>query len=369
MRIGLVCPYNVHKGGGVQECVLAMQTELQRRGHYVKILTPQPREIKDVDAKDIIYIGRAADVKSPFHTTAQISVSLDNEAIDRVLSEEKFDILHFHEPWVPMVSLQILMRSQSRNVATFHAKLPETVMSRTIERVVTPYTRSIMKYLPALTAVSEAAAQYVRSITDKPVSIIPNGIDLKKYRASTPGATSKNTILFIGRLERRKGVKYLLEAFKVLAARDAGVQLCIAGDGPDREKLEMFVHEQGIPRVTFLGFVSEDKKLKLLAQARLFVSPALYGESFGIVLLEAMAAGVPVVAGNNPGYKSVMQGVGELSIVNPRDTEEFARRLQLLVADETLRKHWQTWAKPYVEQFAYHKVVDQYEALYQKLLA
>src|SRR5688572_9518907 len=128
MRVGLVCPYNIFKGGGVQECVLALQAELVKRGHVVKIITPLPLEQKSHTLPGTLFIGRATDVKSPFHTTAQLSASLDVQAIDRVLATEQFDILHFHEPWVPLVSMQILTRSQSKNVATFHAKLPETLM-------------------------------------------------------------------------------------------------------------------------------------------------------------------------------------------------------------------------------------------------
>src|SRR4051812_30400677 len=131
MRIGLVCPYNIFRGGGVQECVLALQKELKWRGHSAKIITPQPRQTAE-ELSDVLFVGTSTDIKSPFHTTAQVSVSVNVEAIDDLLAHEQFDILHFHEPWVPIMSRQLLTRSRSANVATFHAKLPETVMSRTI---------------------------------------------------------------------------------------------------------------------------------------------------------------------------------------------------------------------------------------------
>src|SRR3990167_1142172 len=181
MRIGLVCPYNIFKGGGVQECVLALQKELAKRGHEVHIITPTPRNLPKTIPDEIILLGSAANVKS-FHTTAQVSVSVNTELVDLALEKYNFDILHFHEPWVPILGRQILGRSSSKNVATFHAKLPDTVMSRTIEKVITPYTRSILKYLDNLTAVSDAAAEFVHSLTNKPVQIIANGIDLKHYR-------------------------------------------------------------------------------------------------------------------------------------------------------------------------------------------
>src|SRR5690606_31169474 len=149
MKIGLVCPYNIFKGGGVQECVLALQAEYQKRGHTATIITPRPRDFTTNPPDDIILVGLATDVKTIFHTTGQVSVSMDAKELEALLETHKFDVLHFHEPWVPIVSRQILSRSSTANIATFHAKLPETVMSKTIERVITPYTRSILKYITA----------------------------------------------------------------------------------------------------------------------------------------------------------------------------------------------------------------------------
>ena len=368
MKIGLVCPYNITKGGGVLEIVRAMQKELILRGHSVKIITPEPRELPDSHrTDDVIFVGSAADFKSPLHTTSQVSVTADMYGIETMLDEENFDILHFHEPWVPMLSRQILSRSQSVNIATFHAKLPETMMSRTVSRVVTPYTKAVLRNLDELTAVSEAAAEYVCTLTDAPVAIIPNGIDLSVYKTakrSPAKPDARKKILYIGRLERRKGVSCLLEAYGLLSDRSSDVELIIAGDGPDREKLEYTTREMELPNVTFLGYVSEKEKVKLLATADLFVAPALYGESFGIVLLEAMASGLVTVAGNNPGYASVLQELGSLSLVNPKDAQEFAGRMDVMLHDDNLRKLWQKWAKDYVKQFSYTTIVDQYEEIY-----
>ncbi|MBI3624137.1 glycosyltransferase family 4 protein [Candidatus Saccharibacteria bacterium] len=368
MRIGLVCPYNIFKSGGVQECVLAMQAELTHRGHQAWIITPTPRGRVKENSNKLILLGAMADFKSPFHTTAQGSVSVNTEVLQKALDEHQFDILHFHEPWVPILSRQILSRSQAKNIATFHARLPDNIMSRTIEKAIRPYTRSILKYLDSLTAVSDAGAEYIRSLTTTPVAIIPNGIDLERYGASTETAvTPKPNVLFIGRLEKRKGVKYLLAAYQLLAARHPEVSLTIAGDGPDRTKLASLATSLGLKRVRFLGYVTDDAKRRILNQATVFCSPALYGESFGIVLLEAMACGIPVVAGDNPGYRSVLRERGSLSLVDPKQPAAFARKLELLLFDQQLRALWQQWAKDYVQQFSYPRVIDQYEALYKQL--
>jgi phosphatidylinositol alpha-mannosyltransferase len=357
------------KGGGVQECVLALQSELKRRGHDVKIITPNPRDYEGEAKQDMILVGASTDIKS-FHTTAQVSASVSPDTIDDMLAAEQFDILHFHEPWVPVLSRQILTRSNAINIATFHAKLPDTVMNKTIERVITPYTKSVLKYLHAFTAVSEAAAGYISSLTDEKISIIPNGIDLKKYHFREKQTSEDGpVVLFIGRLEKRKGVKYLLRAFALLQQHEPQAKLLLAGAGPDRDKLEQLVAEYDLRHVHFLGYVDEAKKLELLEQADVFCSPALYGESFGIVLLEALASGLPTVAGSNPGYVSVMKGLGRISIVDPKDTEDFARLLAVMASEAALRRVWRDWAKTYVQQYDYAKVVDGYESLYKQVRA
>jgi phosphatidyl-myo-inositol alpha-mannosyltransferase len=369
MKIGLVCPYNVTRGGGVFEIVNDMRAGLTARGHEVRILTPQPRNVGDFDTSDVIFLGAAADVKA-MKTTPTFSASVDTDVIDHILEQEQFDVLHFHEPWVPVLSRQILSRSKAVNIGTFHAAIPETIMSRTIVKVVTPYTVPMLKYLHELTAVSDSAASYIRSLTDELVQIIPNGIDLARYTWQEHPARKDGTktVLFVGRLEARKGVKWLLKAFKLLQMSDPAVRLVIAGQGPDREKLELLAEDLKLENVEFLGFVSDEKKMQLLAQADLFVSPALFGESFGVVLLEAMASGNMVVAGNNSGYEDVMAGIGQISIVNPRDDAEFARRMSLLLNEPKLQKVFRDWSKAYVKQFNYPHVIDMYEKLYKDAL-
>lgn len=371
MKIGLVCPYNVLVGGGVQECVFALFDELTSRGHSVTIISPRPRRYDAEPPTGVRFVGMAAAVKS-FHTTAQISASAENDAIEAMLDEKKFDVIHFHEPWVPFVSRQILRRSTACNIATFHAKLPESRMNKTIERVITPYTSSIVKKFDALTAVSDAATDYVRLLTDRPISIVPNGIDLSKFsprpNAKTTHpfqqASKKKNILFIGRLERRKGLNYLLNAYHLLRQNEPATALHIAGSGPDTRRLKSYVLQHNIKDVHFHGYISEEKKIAMLQSADLFCSPAPYGESFGIVLLEAMSLGTPIVAGDNPGYTAVMQDIGNISIVNPRNPQLLANRLSLMLHNEELRKLWRRWAKEYVKQFSYKGIVDQYEALY-----
>ncbi|QQS69770.1 glycosyltransferase family 4 protein [Candidatus Saccharibacteria bacterium] len=367
MKIGLVCPYNITRGGGVQEVVKALQLEFTKLGHEAVVITPQPKEPYASRDHRVIFLGTATDFKSPLATTTQVSASVLTDEIDNMLEYEKFDVLHFHEPWVPVLSRQILSRSTCVNVGTVHAKLPETIASRALMRVVTPYTKPLIRYIDAFTAVSEAAAEYLRTLTDDPIEIIPNGIHTGHFRspAHLADLPKAKTILYIGRIEKRKGVKYLLRAFQILQERQPDARLIIAGDGVDREKMQELAEELQLQNVEFLGFIDDHTKLQLLHSADLFCSPAIYGESFGIVLLEAMASGLVTVAGNNPGYESVMTGLGQLSLVDPRDSKEFAHRMELLLTDEGIRQLWKKWAKKHIRQFEYHKVAAMYLSAYE----
>ncbi len=366
MKIGLVCPYNIFSGGGVQECVFALQKELNSRGYDAYIITPKPSKNLDNHLDKVILLGKSRPIRAA-KTSAQISINIETDAIEDVLRSHNFDVLHFHEPWIPMLSMQMMSSSDAAHVATFHAAMSERRTSRTVERVITPYTKSIFKYIDALTAVSPTATNYVKTLTKKPIEIVTNGIDLKKYSYTNNHKLDPKVkkIFYVGRLEKRKGLKYLLDAFKLLSDEDSSYKLIIAGDGPDREKLELYVKREKIKNVKFLGYIDEETKVQLFGESDIFCSPALYGESFGIVLLEAMARGCVVVAGDNSGYASVMEGRGQISLVNPRYTVDFARRIKLLATDEMLRSAWKDWALEHVKQFDYKKVVDGYESVYK----
>ena len=367
MKIGIVCPYDITRSGGVQEHVLAQAAELRSRGHDVRILTPRPRKHLKTPAEGVIFIGNSTKVKTPLKTSFEVGISLSRDEVETILTAEDFDLLHIHEPEVPVLGGQIVAKATCPIIATFHALAPDTAAGRTVGSVLGPLARPMLSKITAMTAVSDAAARFVRDQMPNKVRIIPNGIDLKKYQFK-PERPANQTILYVGRLEKRKGVRYLLKAFKLLVAQQPDAELLIAGDGEQRESLENYVKEKRIPGVTFLGFIDEEDKQRLLHEASLFCSPALYGESFGIVLLEAMASGTVTVAGANPGYESVLQGTGALSLIDPKETAEFARRLELLLTDRALREAWLEWAKDYVQQFDYERVVNQYEELYEDCL-
>ena len=379
MKIGLVSPYNIFRPGGVQTLVLAQYDELKKRGYDVKVIAPRPKvQSIEHDNKDIILVSECTPVNTPLHTMVDLTLQVDREELQRMLDKEKFDILHVNEPWVPRMPMQLLELSKARNIATFHAKLPESSLNKTFEKAISPYTKQVFKHLDYMTAASNAAAEHVRSLADSlretvKVEVVPCGIDLRLFDSKKVKPLAKydddiKTILYLGRLEKRKGTIYLIKAYEQLIKEHSDVRLLIASDGHKREMLENYVATQELPRVEFLGFVSDEEKRRLLKSADLFCVPSLYGEGFGVVLLESMAMDVVTVAGDNSGYSAVMTGKGSLSLVNPRSVGEFARRLELMLYDNDVRTMWREWAANEVKQYDYRIIVDRYEKIYEEVL-
>jgi phosphatidylinositol alpha-mannosyltransferase len=314
----------------------------------------------------VVFVGQSARIRAPQHTLADVS-AVGGSEVEQALEAEKFDLLHIHEPLIPILAMQMLSKISCPTIGTFHAALPDTFLAQVIAGSIGPYKRQIFKKLSAVTAVSEAAMSYLANEMDREsINVIPNGIDVERF--SQPDIEREpQTVLFVGRLEKRKGVRYLLAAWALVEKQLSEARLVIAGDGPERNMLESRTRQLKLQRVQFLGRVTDEEKRELLRRCSVYTSPALYGESFGIVLLEAMAAGAVTVAGSNPGYESVLTGTGRLSLVDSKASSELARRLVLLMSDQPLRKAWQSWAKREVLRYDFGSVVDAYEQLYQRL--
>ncbi|HET9850285.1 MAG TPA: glycosyltransferase family 4 protein [Candidatus Saccharimonadales bacterium] len=376
MKIALVCPYNIiERPGGVGDVVLHLRDGLTKKGHEVKIVTPRPAKYKGDAPPGYILLGNIAGTRfsAGLSTTGTWTFDIDSDEVKKVLDKEKFDVINFHEPWAPILARQMLQFSKAAHVGTFHANFVDSAAGKSLVNIFVPYARGVGEQMDLVTAVSPAPAAVLLDKGGpehrlvKTIRYIPNGIDLDKYQIKPAGAVKHpktKTVLYVGRLEGRKGVRYLLRAYHELTAKKLDVQLLIAGRGPDENKLRQYVKDNEIPNVTFLGFISDQEKIRHLHQADVFCSPAYRGESFGIVLLEAMAAGLPIVAADNVGYQSVMKDLGALSLVNPQDTIDFSRRIELFLYQDKLRKLWLDWAGEYVKQFSYPLVVDQYEKAY-----
>ena len=250
-------------------------------------------------------------------------------------------------------------------------------------RIFTPIGRPFLEKMHLFTATSPASAGMLISLANmkldhdrqmiENLKYIPCGVELsvfkpvkKRQPLSGPGT---KTIVYIGRLEKRKGVDWLVQAFAQLQKEMPNAHLVIAGSGQRANKLHQYIESEDVQNVTFPGYVTDEEKRRLLAHADLACFPSSYGEGFGIVLLEAMAMGTPLVAGNNLGYINVMTGRGRVGLVDPQATKDFANRMAVFLSDDEQRKLMVSWALKEVKKYDYPKVVDLYEAAYKDAIA
>jgi len=341
MKIALVSPYDFIHPGGVVNHILALYDQLREMGHEVRIIAPASRSVQSNDER-FLHIGKARPL--PVRgTTIRISLSLRLASkIKEVLSREKFDIIHLHEPFMPMLCSAMLRFSDSVNIGTFHAcrGSPGYNFGWPISKLMLCRRR---RKLAGKIAVSETAMDYASEHVPGQYTIIPNGIDLEHFSPDVLPierfADGKINILFVGRLEKRKGLDHLLKAYHKVKKEHANCRLIVVGPGVRfRRKYEIYVRRHRLADVVFVGMVDYDELPRYYKTADIYCSPATGRESFGIVLLEAMALGKPVVATSIEGYAGVMTNGKEGYLVPPKDDKELARLLLALINDDSLRQ-------------------------------
>ena len=384
MKIALVCPYNMlDRPGGVPQVVMHLHQGLKKRGHTVRVITQRPSAYKGEVPEDYILLGVTRTFKGGFGTEGNLGMPVDGEEVFRMLAEEKFDVINFHEPWIPMLAWQMLKHSEAAHIGTFHANLVDTAAGKTwTSTIFTPYGRPLLKKMDLFTATSPASAGMLISRANmrsaherrmiKNIKYIACGVELDTYKPAKKrmplSGTNTKTIVYVGRLEKRKGVDWLLKAFAKVVKEMPEVHLIVAGSGVLDAKLHQYVETEEIKNVSFTGYVSDKEKLRLLQHADLACFPSTYGEGFGIVLLEAMALETPFLAGNNLGYKNVMVDYGRIGMVDAKSSDDFANRIALFLTDKGLRKTFKWWEQKEVKKYDYPKIIDQYEAAYKEAI-
>ncbi len=335
MKIGIVSPYAYPRPGGANEHIRETYEQLRRLGHDVRIITAPWGD--DPPGQDIIQIGRAVAV--PYNgSIGRVTLSIRLEwLVDRMLRRERFDIIHHHEPLVPFLSLQILDAARCPQVATFHA-FGEISLGYWLFRRI---ARHYLSKLDARIAVSSAAKHFISTYFPGEYRIIPNGVDLDFYASARPFPEyrdEKVNILFVGRLEPRKGPMYLLEAYAALKRSHPETRLIVIGHGPLLGRMRRFVQRHHLGDVLFAGRVSNVEKARFYKTADVYCAPSTGQESFGVVLLEAMAAGTAVVASDIHGYKRVVQRNLSGLLVEPKDPDALCHAITRLIDDPDLRR-------------------------------
>jgi len=335
MRIGLVSPYDFPYPGGVTNHVRHLYHQFVELGHDVRILAPSSNRNLEREEPNVYRIGNVRRVPAN-GSIARITLSFRlARRVREVLACEDFDVVHVHEPLMPSLPLTVLKYSSAVNIGTFHA-YRGSYYGYFYGR---PMLRRAFNNLDGRIAVSRAAKRFVRQYFMAPYKVIPNGVEVQRFNPAAVSPLPELTdgrpnILFVGRPEKRKGVGYLLRAYPHIKHEfpDARFIFVGAGDWQD-SRYSRFIERHGMKDIIIAGRVSDSELPRYLRSAHVFCAPAVGGESFGIVLLEAMAAGLPVVATNIEGYAQVVTDGQEGFLVPPRNERAVADAVCHLLDD------------------------------------
>jgi phosphatidylinositol alpha-mannosyltransferase len=353
LKIGLVTPYVYPLPGGVNQHVRYLYENLRLRGHDVRIISTK-HGVQRASEGDVIRIGRGFSLPANGSVgTITLSPRFLSQVRD-VLEREQFDLLHFHEPFVPFLSLVVLGLSNSVNVATFHAFGGFSPAYSIGSRLMGPGINRIHGRI----AVSAAARHFIDRFFPGDYKVIPNGVDVGRFSRAVP------IILFVGRFEPRKGLLELLKAYRILRKTGCQCRLLVVGGGPQEREMRRYLMTRKLGGVEFLGRVSDDERDALFKTADVYCSPATGRESFGIVLLEAMAAGTAIVASDIHGYKGVVRRGREGLLVPPGKPKAIAGALAHLLGDDELRESMAASGLERAQEFSWERVTAKVEDYY-----
>lgn len=376
MKIGFVSPYDWSYHGGVRSHIRDLAAELERMGHSTAVITSATGKAGRTVEPHIYKLGWAVPI--PWNgSIARIATSPTLARQTRgVLEAEEFDIVHLHEPLapaLPLTTLHVLKGLKTVSVGTFHAFAPNTLsMPRVSYSLARAPLRRYFRRLTGRIAVSSAAYQFASRYFPGDYQIIPNGVDLLRFSTQAQPlpqfADGKLNILYQGRIEPRKGLKYLLHAIPQIRASYPNTRFIIASDGPQRERYEQFVQQQGWADVVFTGFIPSEEQSRYFASCDLFCAPSTGSESQGVVLLEAMASCKPVVASNIDGYRDVIGDGTEGILVPPRDSAALARAICTLLGNADLRATMGERGRERAAAFSWPQIASRITEYYESLI-
>jgi len=355
LRIGMVSPYSLTIPGGVQQQVLGLARALRKKGHEVRVLGPCDGPPPD---SFVTPLGNSL----PTAINGSVApVAPDASAAFRTiraLNDEAFDVLHVHEPLVPGPTLTAVLVKLAPIVATFHSA-GESGAYKTFQSLGRPIARRI----DVRVAVSKDAVELAQRYIGGEYEVLFNGIELDIYSGPTIEQRD-NAIFFCGRHEPRKGLGVLLEAVSLMPG---DVRLWVASDGPETEQLK--ARYENDQRIEWLGRISDTEKIQRLRRASVFCAPSLRGESFGIVLLEAMAAGTPVVSTDINGYRNVATDGENALLVEPGNAQALASAMSRIIADPRLATRLTSAGRDHAQSYSLDALADHYVVLYEKALS
>jgi phosphatidylinositol alpha-mannosyltransferase len=381
LNIGLVSPYDYSSQGGVTEHIKHLSAELKGMGHRTKILAPFSSERAELP-EDVYALGAVTPIPAN-GSIARISLSPDlGRTIKAILRTERFDVVHLHEPLMPAVPLLVLRNSAGPNVGTFHA-FGDMSAAYAMGR---PLLRRFFDRLDGRLAVSSSALEYVSQYFSGDYEIIPNGVEAQRFGSPQPPVSwmrdGRPTLLFVGRFEEhRKGLRWLLQALPLIEPYFPDLRLVVAGGGDPEEVTDwlplrdytrpgrtVYRSAGSAVEVEFTGFVPDQELPRYYQSCHVFCAPSTGGESFGVVLLEAMAAGAPIIASRIQGYASVLTHGREGFLTDPKNSAAIAAGIIRLLSDADLRAMMGQAGKRTAMQYDWPIVARQVLAYYERVL-
>ena len=371
MRIALVSPYDWAVPGGVNRHVASLALNFMRAGHDPEIIAPSSKPLRR-GSHHVRVIGESVIGLPASGSIANVCMSYDmGPKVSRLFKRERYDIVHIHEPFMPLLPFQFMRFSNATNVATFHA-------TRDGGSRVYAYTKFLIRphwhKIHARVCVSRTSLRMISRYFADRYQIIPNGIDYSFYAAEAPPMPDlmdgRRNILFVGRQEKRKGLPYLLEAYRELKRDMPDTRLIIVGpDGGLRGACLRYVEQQQLKDVHFVGYVADQDLPRYYRSADVFCAPNTGHESFGIILLEAMAASAPIVASDISGFRDVLTDGEHGMLVSPKDSGALARALTTLLNDADRRDSMAKLGSKHARKFAWEEVSSQVLSYYERALA
>ena len=367
MKIALITTYDFAIPGGVRNHIIELANALTHQGYCVKVIAPSSHPLIDPGVEHFIQIAKFPSAAKTGFIPPHLLLSLNViPRLRRVLNQEKFDLIHVHEPLLPPLCLSLLFYKRTPIIATFHTYYEK---GQPMYRVLQPVFNRLLKRLKDRIVVSEPAKAYIHQYFPYDYKIIPNGVNIKKYSRPiapvaelTPGYFN---VLFIGHAQfRRKGLKYLLEAFRLLKADYPKLRLVIAGTKWSGRHQPKALDTTDLKDIIYLGTVTENQLIGLYQQADIFCAPSTGNESFGMVLIEAMAAGAPIVATRIEGYARVVQHGLDAHLVEPKDSQALAVGLKHVIDDKAYRERLVNQARLNVKRYDWEGVAQEIAALY-----
>ena len=355
MRIGLVCPYSLTLPGGVQGQVIDLARALRRMGHDTRVLAPCDGPPPDAGVTPLGKSIPTASNGSVAPLAPDASCALRTI---RALRDEAFDVVHLHEPLCPGPTLTALLFTEAPMLGTFHRAGGSAAYA-----VTKPLVRWAANKLDHRCAVSEDAAATAEHALGGQYEVVFNGIDIERFAKVDPWPTEAPTIFFVGRHEPRKGLAVLIEAVRQMPI---DLRLWVGGEGEETGRLREQTADDS--RIEWLGVISEYEKAARLRGAQVFCAPSCHGESFGVVLLEAMAAETPIVASDIPGYRRVARPDADALLVEPDDPAALAGALTRVLADSQLAAELVGSGQARALEFSMERLAERYLTRYASLV-